>query len=156
DNGILVDEYCRTSMPNVFAAGDIANQEHPLFDARIRVEHFDNANRQARAAADAILGRATSSRDPHWFWSDQYEANLQHTGHAAGTDQIVVRGSIEELDFAAFYLRQGQLRAAFGMDRGGDVMAAKKLISASASVDPTTLRDEDVDLMELTMSGEQV
>lgn len=155
-NGILVDAYCRTSMPGVFAAGDIANQEHPLFGGRIRVEHFDNANRQARATADSILDRGTGFDDPHWFWSDQYEFNLQHTGHSGDTDQVVVRGSVPELDFTAFYLRRGRIRAAFGIDRGGDVLAAKELISARASLDAATLRDEDVDLMEPTMLQEQV
>ncbi|TAM92259.1 MAG: hypothetical protein EPN43_02870, partial [Jatrophihabitans sp.] len=73
DNGVLVDEYCRTSVPNIFAAGDIANHYHPLFDELIRVEHFDNANKQAAAAANNMLGNPTVFDDPHWFWSDQYD-----------------------------------------------------------------------------------
>lgn len=154
-NGILVDGRCRSSMPNVFAAGDVANQQHPLFGERIRVEHFDNANRQASAAADAILGRGPAFADPHWFWSDQYETNLQYTGHAGPSDEIVVRGSLDELDFTAFYLRDGVLRAAFAVDRGTEVMAAKELVAARARIDPATLADEDTDLMELTMLQEQ-
>ena len=82
DNGILVDEYCRTGVPNVYAAGDVANHWHPLFGERIRVEHFDNANRQGAAAANNMIGRTTPYDDPHWFWSDQYGHNLQYIGHA--------------------------------------------------------------------------
>lgn len=150
DNGILVDAQCRTSMPNVFAAGDVANHEHPLFGERVRVEHFDNANKQGAAAANAMLGRNVNYADPHWFWSDQYDCNLQYAGHAPTWDELVIRGSIEDLDFSAFYLREGRMRAAFGFDRGGDVLIAKELIAGRVSVDPAVLRDEDVDLAELT------
>lgn len=149
DNGVLVDAHCRTSNPGVFAAGDVANHDHPLFGERLRVEHFDNANRQAAAAANAMLGRGTPFADPHWFWSDQYDVNLQHTGHAPTWDELVIRGRVDELDFAAFYLRGGVVRAAFGMDRGADVVVAKELIAGRVSVDAATLRDEDVDLAEL-------
>lgn len=153
-NGVLVDDHCRTDMPNVYAAGDVANLDHPLFGERIRAEHFDNASRQARAAADAMLGRGGAYEDPYWFWSDQYERNLQYTGHARGTDDVVIRGSLDELEFTAFYLRDGVLRAAFAVDRGADVMAAKELVAARARVDPAVLADEDTDLMELSMPQE--
>lgn len=149
DNGVLVDEYCRTNLPNVFAAGDIANHYHPLFDELMRVEHFDNANRQAAAAANNMLGRATVFADPHWFWSDQYDVNIQYTGHAHEWDEVVIRGSIEDLDFSAFYLRDGVLRAAFAVDRGHEVAAARELISARAWLNPQQIKDEDVDLTHL-------
>jgi 3-phenylpropionate/trans-cinnamate dioxygenase ferredoxin reductase subunit len=149
DNGVLVDEYCRTNVPNIFAAGDIANHYHPLFDELIRVEHFDNANKQAAAAANNMLGNATIFDDPHWFWSDQYDLNIQHTGHARTWDELVIRGSVDELDFCAFYLRDGRIRAAFAIDRGSDVALAKELISSRVLVDPRRLKDEDVELSEL-------
>ena len=149
DNGVLVDEYCRTNVPNIFAAGDIANHYHPLFDELIRVEHFDNANKQAAAAADNMLGRTTIFDDPHWFWSDQYDLNIQHTGHARTWDELVIRGSVDELDFCAFYLRDNRIRAAFGVERGTDVALAKELISGRVPVDSRRLKDEDVDLSEL-------
>lgn len=149
DNGVLVNEYCRTGVPNVFAAGDVANHYHPLFGERMRVEHFDNASRQAAVAAKNILGRATVFDDPHWFWSDQYDLNLQYVGHAPRWDELVVRGSIDELDFAAFFLLDGILRAAFAVDRGTEVMAAKQLITCGATVPADVLRDEGTDLAEL-------
>jgi 3-phenylpropionate/trans-cinnamate dioxygenase ferredoxin reductase subunit len=149
DNGVLVDEYCRTNVPSIFAAGDIANHYHPLFDELIRVEHFDNASKHAAAAANNMLGIPTIFDDPHWFWSDQYDLNIQHTGHARTWDELVVRGSVEELDFCAFYVRNDRVRAAFAVDRGTDIAVAKELIAARATVDARQLKDEDVDLTEL-------
>jgi 3-phenylpropionate/trans-cinnamate dioxygenase ferredoxin reductase component len=154
DNGVLVDAYCRTSIPNVYAAGDVANHDHPLF-GRIRVEHFDNASRQSAAAATTIAGRSTVFEDPHWFWSDQYEANLQYVGHATAWDDIVVRGALDDLDFCAFYLRAGVVRAAFGIDRGAEVLAAKELIATRVRVPADVLTNEDIDLTELAMLEQQ-
>lgn len=149
DNGVLVDEYCRTNVPNIFAAGDIANHYHPLFDELIRVEHFDNANKQAAAAANNMLGNPTIFDDPHWFWSDQYNLNIQHTGHVRTWDELVIRGSVDELDFCAFYLLDGRIRAAFAIERGTDVALAKELIAGRVQVDARQLKDEEVDLSEM-------
>lgn len=149
DNGILVDECCRASIDGVYAAGDVANHQHPLFGERVRVEHFDNANRQAAAAAMAILGRPAPYDNVHWFWSDQYEFNLQYTGHAPTWTQTVVRGSPESLSFTVFYLLEGMVRAAFAIDRGEDIAWAKELISARATPDATKLADVEIDLAEL-------
>ena len=151
-NGVLVDEYCRTNVDGVFAAGDITNHWHPLFGRRLRVEHFDNANKQAMAAAKNLLGKPTVFDDPHWFWSDQYDLNLQHAGHVERWDEIVVRGSVDDLDFIAFYLDGGVVRAAFSVERGGDMHMAKELISAQAEPDPVRLADEDLELAELLPS----
>ncbi|PXY30078.1 pyridine nucleotide-disulfide oxidoreductase [Prauserella sp. PE36] len=153
DNGILVDPSGRTSLANVYAAGDVANHEHPLFGERIRAEHVESANRLATVVADTMLGRQAVFADPHWCWSDQYGVNLQFAGHAAGCDEIVVRGTPAELDFCAFFLRAGVPRAAFAAERGTDVMAAKELIAQAAPVDPAVLRDEDTDLFDLAMEG---
>ncbi len=149
-NGILVDEFCRTSMPTVYAAGDVANHLHPLFGERLRVEHFDNANRQAAAAADNLIGRTTPYDNPHWFWSEQYDTNLQYVGHATRWDELVIRGHTDELEFCAFYLRDGLVQAAFAMDRGTDIAIAKELIADRVHVDAQVLADEDIDLAELT------
>ncbi|MGD6749832.1 NAD(P)/FAD-dependent oxidoreductase [Streptomyces sp. BH105] len=148
-NGVLVDEHCRTSVPGVYAAGDVANHKHPLYGRWVRVEHFDNANKQAMVAAKNILGRSAVHDEPHWFWSDQFGLNLQHCGDPHGWDRLVVRGSLDERDFIAFYLADGVLRAAFAAERGGDVYAAKELVSRGARPDPDLLADEDTDLMEL-------
>jgi 3-phenylpropionate/trans-cinnamate dioxygenase ferredoxin reductase component len=149
DNGIVVDERCRTSVAGIYAAGDVANHEHPIFGRRMRVEHYDNALRQGAAAAASMLDRPVVFDDVHWFWSDQYAYNLQYVGCADGWDELVMRGRIPERRFTAFYLCQQTIVAAFGVNRGRDVAAAKRLIHARARVDPRLLRDEAVDLRAL-------
>jgi 3-phenylpropionate/trans-cinnamate dioxygenase ferredoxin reductase subunit len=148
DNGVLVDGRCRTSAEGVFAAGDVANHDHPLF-GRIRVEHFDNALKMGTYVATSMLGSDLAFDDPHWFWSDQYDLNLQYGGFAKEWDEIVIRGSVEDRDFCAFYMKDGQLLAALGLNRGKEVRRAMKLISARARPDPTSLRDEEIDLKSL-------
>jgi 3-phenylpropionate/trans-cinnamate dioxygenase ferredoxin reductase component len=147
DNGVLVDETCRTSAPAVFACGDVANHQHPLFGRRIRVEHFDNALKMGTHVAGSMLGDQEPFTDPHWFWSDQYDINLQYAGFAYAWDEIVVRGSLEDRDFVAFYLHQGELLAALGLNRGRDVRRALKVIGSRP--DPGKLKDPEVDLRTL-------
>lgn len=153
-NGVIVDEYCRTSLPNVYAAGDVANHYHPLYGTHVRAEHSDNASRQAAAAAASMLGRGRPYDEPHWFWSDQFDVSLQYAGHAPEWDEIVVRGSLAELDFCVFYLRGGMVRAAFGCDRGGDVALARELIAGRRRIGTAELAADDVDLAELASAGE--
>jgi 3-phenylpropionate/trans-cinnamate dioxygenase ferredoxin reductase subunit len=148
-NGIAVDEFCRTSHEGVFAAGDVADHFHPVFGRRIRVEHFDNAIKHGSNAARNMVGRKAPFEDPHWFWSDQYDYNLQYGGFAAEWDDIVVRGSLEQRDFAAFFLKGGVLLAALSVNRAREVRRAMKLIAARARPDPQKLRDDDVDLRTL-------
>jgi 3-phenylpropionate/trans-cinnamate dioxygenase ferredoxin reductase component len=152
DNGVLVDPACRTSAEGIFSAGDVANHDHPLF-GRIRVEHFDNALKMGEHTAKTMLGSTEPFVDPHWFWSDQYDLNLQYGGFAKEWDDIVVRGSVDDRDFCAFYLKDGVLLAALGLNRGKEVRRAMKLISAAARPDPAALRDEDVDLRSLVATS---
>jgi 3-phenylpropionate/trans-cinnamate dioxygenase ferredoxin reductase component len=147
DNGVLVDEACRTSAPAVFACGDMANHQHPLFGRRIRVEHFDNALKMGTYVAGSMLGDDEPFTDPHWFWSDQYDINLQYSGFAYAWDDLVIRGSLEDRDFVAFYLNQGVLLGALGLNRGRDVRRALKLIGSRP--DPEKLKDPEVDLRTL-------
>jgi 3-phenylpropionate/trans-cinnamate dioxygenase ferredoxin reductase subunit len=153
NNGIVVDEFCRTSIANIYAAGDVANHYHPLFGLNLRVEHYDNALRQGAAAARNMLGHKQSYDHVHWFWSDQFDYNLQYAGFAPGSDEIVVRGSIDERNFVAFYLRSGVLRAALGINQSREVRRAMRLIAARATPDPDQLRDETLDLRRLTRSS---
>ncbi len=115
DNGILVDASLRTSHPDVFAAGDVANAWHPLLDRRVRVEHWTNASWQPRVAAQAMLGAdVTYDRLPHFF-SDQYDMSMEYTGYVgrAEYDQVVVRGNPADQAYLAFWLRDS--RAVAGM-----------------------------------------
>jgi 3-phenylpropionate/trans-cinnamate dioxygenase ferredoxin reductase subunit len=149
ENGILVDEFCRTNVEGIYAAGDVANHFHPLFERRMRVEHWDNALKQGAAAARSMMGLAIPFDDPHWFWSDQYEHNLQYMGFAQEWDEFVIRGSLEERAFAGFYLKDGVVQAAVGVNRGKEVRRSAGLIRSHAPVEPAALSDEDVDLRRL-------
>jgi 3-phenylpropionate/trans-cinnamate dioxygenase ferredoxin reductase component len=160
DNGILVDETCRTSAPDVFAAGDVANHLHPVF-GRVRVEHYNNAEKQGRAAGRAMLGDQRPYDDIHTFWSDQYEDKLEYVGDGRTRDQIVIRGSLAESRFLAFYLSKGIMKAACGLNRGGDpeldadgeLRACLELIRAKAALAEATLADEQVDLRTLAVAA---
>ena len=158
DNGILVDEACRTSAPDVYAAGDVANHLHPVF-GRLRVEHFNNAEKQGSAAARAMLGDQRPYDDIHTFWSDQYEDKLEYVGDGRTWDQIVIRGSLAEAQFLAFYLSNGIMKAACGLNRGGDpeldadgeLRACQGLIRARVRLSGAILADDQVDLRSLTV-----
>ena len=149
DNGILVDESCRTTVDGIYAAGDVANHWHPVFERRMRVEHWQNAMQQAAAAARSMLGTGQPYDAIHWFWSDQYDANLQYAGFHHEWDRLVVRGSLERRSFIAFYLNRGRIDAVVALNRGKDVRRAMPLIRSRGFVDPERLKDEDVDLRSL-------
>lgn len=149
DNGIMVDEYCRTNVEGIFAAGDVANHYHPIFGQRIRVEHWHNALNQGPAAARNMLGKSVAYDEIPWFWSDQYDFNLQYAGFHREWDQIVVRGSLAERNFIAFYIKDGLVAASVGIERGRDVRRSIELIRARARVDLDRLKDEEIDLRTL-------
>ena len=156
DNGVVVDARCQTNISEIFAAGDVANHLHPLF-GRIRVEHYNNAEKHGAAAARSILGSTAGYGYLHTFWSDQYEHKLEYVGHVRRWDEFVVRGSTRNRKLVGFYLAEGVLRAAVGLDRGGDpeldehgeMAAAGRLIARGARPSPAALADDDQDLDRL-------
>jgi 3-phenylpropionate/trans-cinnamate dioxygenase ferredoxin reductase component len=152
ENGILVDPALRTNVPGVFAAGDVARHDHPVF-GRIRVEHFDNALKMGEAAARNMLGRDEVFDDAHWFWSDQYDANIQMAGYATEWDDMVVRGNLEERAFVAFLLKDGLLRSAFSMNWPRDVRRSMPLIKAHVRPEGEQLADPEFDLRQLGPKG---
>ncbi len=160
DNGILADEQLRTSAPDVYAAGDVANHLHPLF-GRIRVEHFNNGERQGAAAANSMLGSDAPYDYIHSFWCDQYEHSIEDVGHAAKWDEFVVRGSVDEARLIGFYLQNGIVLAAVGFDRGGDpevdvdgeMAACSRLVATRARPASALLADENMDLRSLALSA---
>ena len=152
DDGILVDEFCRTNVERVFAAGDVANHWHPLFGRRLRVEHWDNALKHGAAAARSMLaiGEPEAYDDPHWFWSDQFDSQVQMAGFAPTWDRMVVRGSIEKRSFCAFLLdREGVVRSTVSLDWKRDVRRSFGLIRKQVAPDPSALEDPEVDLRTL-------
>lgn len=150
DNGILVDERCRTNVDGVYAAGDIANHFHPTFGRRMRVEHWQNAMRQGAHAAKSMLGSEEPYADLHWFWSDQYDANIQYAGHHREWDSLVIRGSIPDRSFLAFYMKDGLVEAIAALNRGKELRRGMGIVKARKPVDETTLADEAVDLKTLS------
>jgi 3-phenylpropionate/trans-cinnamate dioxygenase ferredoxin reductase subunit len=156
-NGILVDDLCRTSAADVYAAGDVANIDHPLF-GRIRVEHYNNAEKQGAAVARSMLGSTDPYDYLYTFWSDQYEHKIEYAGYVRTWDEFVIRGSLEDQKLVGFYLVDGVVRAAVGLDRGGDpeldldgeMAAGARLVAARARPAPGVLADERTDLWSLT------
>ena len=161
DNGVLVDARCRTSLPDVFAAGDVTNHLHPIF-GRLRVEHWNNGYQQGRAAARSLLGGEQPYDYVHSFWSDQYEHTIEYVGFATTWDRLVFRGRPESRRFLGFYLKEEIVHAVVGLNRGGDpedpeadgeLKAAVSLIRNRVAVDPAKLMDEDADLRRLAVAS---
>jgi 3-phenylpropionate/trans-cinnamate dioxygenase ferredoxin reductase subunit len=149
DNGVVVDEYCRTAVEGIYAAGDVANHYHPVFERRMRVEHWQNALRQGPAAARNMLGENEPYDEIPWFWSDQYEYNLQYAGFHTEWDELVVRGSMGERDFVAFYRKDGRVLAAVAINRGRELRRSISLIKTQEEIAVAKLCDLDVDLRTL-------
>jgi 3-phenylpropionate/trans-cinnamate dioxygenase ferredoxin reductase component len=149
DNGIVVDDQCRTNVPGIFAAGDVANHYHPVCGRQMRVEHWQNGVKQGAAAARSMLGRGQPYDEVHWFWSDQFDANIQYAGFHAAWDRIVVRGSLASRKFLAFYLTEGRVESVVAINQGRDMRRAFPIIKARVAVDPARLEDPNVDLRTL-------
>ncbi len=148
DNGILVDEFCRTSEARVFAAGDCTNHPSLRYGRRVRLESVDNAFEQARAAASNIAGKPTPHDKVPWFWSDQYDLKLLIVGLSQGHDSVVVRGDPASRAFSVSYLRGGELVALDAVNIPKDYMAARKLIAERARPDPVRLADPGTPLKD--------
>jgi 3-phenylpropionate/trans-cinnamate dioxygenase ferredoxin reductase subunit len=148
ENGILVDAHLRTSHGNLFAAGDVANAEHPFYGRRIRVEHWDNAINQGEAAARSMLG----SREPYkripYFFSDQYEVGMEYVGHATEWDEVVYRGDVAAREFIAFWLKDERLVAGMNVNVWDVSDQLRELIRSQRTLDRADLTD-DTPLSEL-------
>jgi 3-phenylpropionate/trans-cinnamate dioxygenase ferredoxin reductase component len=147
DNGIVVDDHCRTSAPDVFAAGDCTNHPNPLLQRRLRLESVPNAMEQARVATANMCGGDKTYASIPWFWSDQYELKLQMVGFSADGDAQVLRGNMATNEFAVFYLKAGAVVAVDAVNSPKEFMICKQLIGKQ--VDPTVLADPAADLKML-------
>ncbi|MEA3151858.1 MAG: 3-phenylpropionate/trans-cinnamate dioxygenase ferredoxin reductase component [Gammaproteobacteria bacterium] len=148
ENGIMVDEYCRTSDPAIYAAGDCTYHPSLRFEMRVRLESVDNAFEQAKAAALNILERPTIHDRVPWFWSDQYDNKLLIVGLSQGHDQQLTRGDPATRSFSVCYLRGGELLAVEAINHSKDYMAARKLIADRARPNLDKLADPLVALRE--------
>jgi 3-phenylpropionate/trans-cinnamate dioxygenase ferredoxin reductase subunit len=147
-NGISVDEHLRTSDPDVYAAGDVANAFHPLLGHRLRVEHWANARRQGAVAARSMLGQdAVYARLPYFF-SDQYDLGMEYTGYVdpGEVEDVVVRGDLPGRQFVAFWLVDGRVRAGMSVNVWDATEPVEQLISTGRRVDAALLADPDVPL----------
>jgi 3-phenylpropionate/trans-cinnamate dioxygenase ferredoxin reductase subunit len=148
DNGIVVDLQCRTSDPDIFAAGDCANQQCVRYQRRVRLESVDNAFEQATTAALNLLGTPASHDKVPWFWSDQFDLKLLIVGLSQDYDRLVLRGDPLTRAFSACYLRDGELIAIDTINSARDQMAARKLIAAHARPDVEKLADHAIALKD--------
>ncbi len=149
DNGVIVDALGRTSDPNIYAAGDVTNHPNDLLGRRIRLESWENAQNQAIAAARAMLGGATPYAEIPWFWSDQYDVNIQLIGLPADWDRTVTRGERAENRFIEFYLKDGRIEGAAAINNPRDIRFARRLMQAGKVLDPAALADPEVKLQAL-------
>lgn len=147
DNGIVVDDHCRTSDPEIYAAGDCTNHPNPLLDRRLRLESVPNAMEQARVCVSNMLGGDKVYAAMPWFWSDQYELKLQMVGFSADGDEHVLRGNMEENQFAVFYLNNGKVAAADAVNNPKEFMVCKQLVGKA--VDPAALANPETELKDL-------
>ena len=148
ENGIVVDEYARTSAPNIYAAGDVTNM--PLFSGgNGRVETYQNAQDQAMVVAQNIMQKKSSYNNPPWFWSDQYDINLQVCGDVTTSTDIIVRGHEKDRNFSAFYLVENIVVGVVTVNRARDMGVGKRLVAKRITVSPEMLSDETVNLRKL-------
>jgi 3-phenylpropionate/trans-cinnamate dioxygenase ferredoxin reductase subunit len=153
DGGIVVDAAARTSRPDVFAAGDVTVQ--PSWDGTrlVRYESYQNAQGQAAVAAASMLGLTAAPREVPWFWSDQFDLNIQTAGELGGPDEVVLRGDRDGLSFAAFHLQDERVVGVFAINRGRDVRAGMTLIERRLRITTDVLTDESIDLRKFTRRG---
>jgi 3-phenylpropionate/trans-cinnamate dioxygenase ferredoxin reductase subunit len=154
DNGIAVDDALRTSAPNVFAAGDVANAWHPFFGRRLRLEHWSNALDQGPAAARAMLGEAVSYDRIPYFFSDQYEVGMEYSGFATDWDEVVFRGDREAGEFIAFWVKDSRVVAGMNVNVWDVNEHVQALVRSRQPVEWALLRDPDTALADLIAAAE--
>ncbi len=151
-NGIVVDEFLRTSDPSIYAIGDCAEYPNAFAGARVRLESVQNAVDQAACVARAITGKPAKYEAAPWFWSDQFDIHLQMAGLSMGADHTVTRGDPSTNKFSTFYYKGGELKAIDSINRPAEHMIARKLIAARVSMTPEQAADESFDLKAATLS----
>jgi 3-phenylpropionate/trans-cinnamate dioxygenase ferredoxin reductase subunit len=151
DNGIVVDEYLRSSDPDVFAAGDVANVWYPLLDRHLRLEHWSAALNQGPVAAANMMGGAVAYDRVPYFYSDQYDLGMEYSGFVdtGNYDQIVFRGEVTEGKYIAFWLSKGRILAGMNVNVWDVTDAIADLVRSGAQIDVNRLRDPEVPLEDL-------
>jgi 3-phenylpropionate/trans-cinnamate dioxygenase ferredoxin reductase subunit len=156
EDGVLVDKRLRTVVPEILAAGDLANARHPLFDRHVRVEHWANALNQGPAAARSMLGNDQPYERVPYFFSDQYDVGMEYSGYAAEWDEVVFRGDPASREFIAFWLSGGRVLAGMNVNLWDVTDPIQALVRSGRAVDVGRLTDPDVPLDELVPAGTTV
>jgi 3-phenylpropionate/trans-cinnamate dioxygenase ferredoxin reductase subunit len=149
ENGIVVDEYCRTSQAHIYSAGDCTNHPSARYGYRVRLESVDNAVEQARVAAASLCGKSQPHAHTPWFWSDQYDVKLQTAGLLQGHDVEVVRGDATSMQFSVWYLKGDELLAVDAINRPADFILAKRWIAERKRLNADLLTNTALDLKSL-------
>ena len=152
DNGITVDASLRSSDPDVFAAGDVANAFHPFLAQQVRVEHWANASYQPGVAAKSMLGQDAEYDQLPYFFSDQYDLGMEYTGYVepGEFDDVVIRGSLETNEYIAFWTKDGKVLAGMNVNIWDVTEAISALITSREQIDRDALADPERDLESLT------
>ncbi|MGH9065150.1 MAG: NAD(P)/FAD-dependent oxidoreductase [Acidimicrobiales bacterium] len=152
-DGILTDSHLETGVPGVFAAGDVANLPHPVLGARLRVEHWWGALTEGPVAAANLLGHRAVYGWVPTFTSRQHDMLVEHTGHAAAWDQVVVRGDLDQRSFVALWMRRGRVLAGMNANTPGAARHIQAMVTTGRRIDPELLVDPRVDLGALAPPG---
>lgn len=150
DNGVVVDEYGRTGDSRIYAAGDVTTHFNPLLGRRVRLESWQNAQNQAIAVAKVMAGGTVAFAEVPWFWTDQFDMNLQMAGAPDRWDRLVFRGEPAERSFTVFHLADGKPVAVTTVNAPRDMRFGRMLIERARAVDPALLADKAVKLQDLT------
>jgi 3-phenylpropionate/trans-cinnamate dioxygenase ferredoxin reductase subunit len=154
ENGVPVSESLETSVPGVFAAGDVANAINPFYGRRLRVEHWANALGQGPAAARSMLGKDVAYDEVPYFFSDQYDVGMEYSGFASSDDEVVIRGDLDAREFIAFWLRDGAVAAGMNVNVWDVSDPIRDLIRSRGRIPLDALTDPDVPLAELAVRSE--
>jgi 3-phenylpropionate/trans-cinnamate dioxygenase ferredoxin reductase subunit len=149
-DGIEVGPTLETSVPGIFAAGDVASAWHPFFEQRLRSEHWANARFQGFAAGKSMLGNTAPYERLPYFYSDQYDLGMEYRGHASASDSVVVRGSLADRQFVAFWLREGRVVAGMNANVWEIAKPVEQLIRSGVVVDRARLADPSIAIEDLT------
>ncbi len=149
-DGVIVNEYGQSSDPDIYAVGDISRHYNPLLNRVIRVESWHNASRQSLTVAKGIVGNPVPYAEVPWFWSDQYDVNLQIIGYPSEWDTVAVRGTraLDGPRFTVLYLQNQVVVGANTINNGRDIRIARQLIVDRSRVDPEKIGDESVPLKD--------
>jgi len=153
DNGIVTNEFCETSIKDVYAAGDVSNFYHPLYKQYIRLESYQHAQNHGICAGKNMSGLKTEYTSIPWMWSDQFNLNLQLTGICENFDEIIERGKDIENGIIYFFLKNKSIKGACGLGVAGkvgrDIRITTKLAEKNVMVDKRILADENQKLNKL-------